>query len=160
MEFVNLLHPYVREGGRAEVVAEAVDTLLLLMAPMTPHLTAEAWERRHGDHIHLHPWPVADPELAAEESVTMVVQVNGKVRDRIDVAPTSPRRRRCGWPWPPRRSSRRSPAAQPRRVIARPPRLVNIVMLTGVPGGVRRLPSTLNPASTSAQRSGSMGYGA
>ncbi len=45
MEFVNLLHHYVREGGRAEVVAESVDTLLLLMAPMTPHLAAEAWER-------------------------------------------------------------------------------------------------------------------
>ena len=87
MEFVNLLQPYVRDGGHAEVVGEAVDTLLLLLAPMTPHLTAEAWERRHGDHIHLRPWPVADPELAAEESVTMVVQVNGKVRDRIEVAP-------------------------------------------------------------------------
>ena len=86
MEFVNLLTTTSREGGRAEVVAESVDTLLLLMAPMTPHLAAEAWERRHGDHIHLHAWPVADPELAAEESVIMVVQINGKVRDRIDVA--------------------------------------------------------------------------
>ncbi len=87
MEFVNLLQPYVRAGGHADVVDEAVDTLLLLLAPMTPHITAEAWERRHGDHIHLRPWPVADPALAAAESVTMVVQVNGKVRDRIEVAP-------------------------------------------------------------------------
>ncbi len=45
MEFVNLVQPYVREGGHAEVAAEAVDTLLLLLAPMTPHVTAEAWER-------------------------------------------------------------------------------------------------------------------
>ena len=64
MEFVNLLQPYARGGGHAEVVDEAVDTLLLLLAPMTPHLAAEAWERRHGDHIHLRPWPVADPALA------------------------------------------------------------------------------------------------
>ena len=67
MEFVNLVQPYVRGGGHADVVDEAVDTLLLLLAPMTPHVTAEAWERRHGDHIHLRPWPVADPELVAEE---------------------------------------------------------------------------------------------
>jgi leucyl-tRNA synthetase len=87
MEFVNLLQPYVRGGGQAEVTDEAVDTLLLLLAPMTPHLTAEAWERRHGDHIHLHAWPVSDLALAVEESVTMIVQVNGKVRDRIEVAP-------------------------------------------------------------------------
>ena len=52
MEFVNTVQPYVREGGHAEVAAEAVDTLLLLLAPMAPHLTAEAWERRHGDHVH------------------------------------------------------------------------------------------------------------
>ena len=48
MEFVNLLAPYAKAGGRPEVVDEAVDTLLLLLAPMTPHLAAEAWERRHG----------------------------------------------------------------------------------------------------------------
>ena len=64
MEFVNLLAPYAKAGGRPEVVDEAVDTLLLLLAPMTPHLAAEAWERRHGDHIHLRPWPVADPAPA------------------------------------------------------------------------------------------------
>ena len=69
------------------MVDEAVDTLLLLLAPMTPHMTAEAWERRHGSDVHLQPWPVADPELAAEETVTMVVQVDGKVKDRIEVAP-------------------------------------------------------------------------
>ena len=88
MEFVNLVQPYVRGDGHDEVADEAVDTLLLLLAPMTPHLTAEAWERRHGDHVHLRAWPVADPELAAEDSVTMVVQVNGKVRDRIEVPPS------------------------------------------------------------------------
>ncbi len=42
-----------RKAGTRLVAAEAVDTLLLLLAPMTPHVTAEAWERRHGDHIHL-----------------------------------------------------------------------------------------------------------
>ncbi len=128
MEFVNLLQPYVRGGGQDQVVAEAVDTLLLMMAPMTPHLTAEAWERRHDDLVHLQPWPVADPELAAEESVTMVVQLNGKVRDRIDVPVTITEAEAV-------RLAIVTPAVvdalaggKPRRVIARPPRLVNIVV--------------------------------
>jgi leucyl-tRNA synthetase len=128
MEFVNLLHPYVRDGGHVDVVGEAVDTLLLLMAPMTPHLTAEAWECRNGDQVHLHPWPLADPTLAAEESVTMVVQVNGKVRDRIEVSPDVSEEDAT-------RLALASPAVvdalggapAPRRVIARPPKLVNVV---------------------------------
>jgi leucyl-tRNA synthetase len=128
MEFVNLVQPYVRDGGRADVVDEAVDTLLLLLAPMTPHLAAEAWERRHGDHIHLRTWPVADPALLVEETVTMVVQVNGKVRDRIEVAPDVSEAEA-------ERLALASPAvvealggAAPKRVIARPPKLVNVVV--------------------------------
>jgi leucyl-tRNA synthetase len=128
MEFVNLLHPYVRDGGRRVVIDEAVDTLLLLLAPMVPHVTAEAWERRHGDHIHALPWPVSDPELVAEETVTLVIQVNGKVRDRIEVAPDVSEEDA-------ERLALASPlvvgalaGAEPRRVIVRPPRLVNIVV--------------------------------
>jgi leucyl-tRNA synthetase len=127
MEFVNLLHPYARDDGHADVVDEAVDTLLLLLAPMTPHLTAEAWERRHGDHIHLRSWPVSDPSLAAEDQVTMVVQVNGKVRDRIEVAPTVTEVEA-------ERLALASPAviealggSAPTRIIVKPPKLVNIV---------------------------------
>ncbi len=121
MEFTNLLY---RQG----TTDFAVDTLLLLMAPMTPHVTAELWERRRGGHVHAQAWPQADQEMARHDTVTLVVQVNGKVRDRLAVAadvdvPTaealalaSPRVRDAldGRP--------------PQRVIARPPRLVNIVV--------------------------------
>lgn len=65
---------------------ESVDYLLLLMAPIAPHLSEELWERRrHPYSIHEQMWPSWDPELAKEETVTLVVQVNGKVRDRIEV---------------------------------------------------------------------------
>ncbi len=127
MEFVNLVQPYVRGGGHPEVVDEAVDTLLLLLAPMIPHVTAEAWERRHGSNVHLQAWPVADPELAAEETVTMVVQVDGKVKDRIQVTPDVSVEEA-------ERLARASTAAVaalggtgPSRVIVRPPKLVNLV---------------------------------
>jgi len=128
MEFVNLLSTYVREDAHSEVVDEAVDTLLLLLAPMTPHLAAEAWERRHGDHVHSHAWPVADPALAAEDRVTMVIQINGKVRDRIEVSPTISESDAEAM-------ALASPAVvealngnAPRRVIVRPPKLVNVVV--------------------------------
>ena len=128
MEFVNLIHPYVRDGGRADVVEEAVDTLLLLLAPMTPHLAAEAWERRHGDHIHLRTWPVADPDLLVEDTVTMVVQVNGKVRDRIEVTPdvTEAEAERLALAAP--AVVEALAGAAPKRVIVRPPKLVNVVV--------------------------------
>ena len=76
MEFTNLLY---KQGS----TAFAIDTLLLLLAPMAPHITAELWARRHdGEHIHDKTWPTADPALAAVDTVTMVIQVDGKVRER------------------------------------------------------------------------------
>jgi len=128
MEFVNLLHPYVRDGGQAEVAEAAVDTLLLLLAPMTPHMAAEAWERRHGGHVHLRPWPASDPALAAEESVTMVVQVNGKVRDRVEVAPDVSDADAQRLALASSAVVETLDGATPKRVIARPPKLVNIVV--------------------------------
>jgi leucyl-tRNA synthetase len=65
---------------------EALDSLLLLMAPTMPHISEELWQRRHpGPSIHLQAWPEWDAILAKEERITLVVQVNGKVRDRIEV---------------------------------------------------------------------------
>jgi leucyl-tRNA synthetase len=128
MEFVNRVQPYVRGDGHDDVVAEAVDSLLLVLAPMTPHVTAEAWERRNGDHIHLRPWPVAEPALLAEDSVTMVVQVNGKVRDRIEVAPTISEEEAEEAAMASTVVQEALGGASPRRIIVRPPKLVNIVV--------------------------------
>jgi leucyl-tRNA synthetase len=128
MEFVNRVQPYVRGDGHASVVPEAVDALLLLLAPMTPHLTAEAWERRHGDHIHLHPWPVADPELVAEDTVTMIVQVNGKVRDRIEVPPAISEEQAEATASASAAVVQALDGAPPKRIIVKPPHLVNIVV--------------------------------
>ena len=128
MEFVNLVQPYVRGDGHTLVVDEAVDALLLLLAPMTPHQTAEAWERRHGDHIHLRPWPVADPLLATEDSVTMIVQVNGKVRDRIEVSPTVSEEEAEALALASPAVVEALAGSAPRRIILKPPKLVNIVV--------------------------------
>ncbi len=66
---------------------EAVQALLRMLAPIAPHLSEELWERlgRSGS-IHLQNWPEADPAALVRDSVTMAVQVNGKVRGQISVA--------------------------------------------------------------------------
>ena len=62
----------------------AVDALVLLLAPFAPHIAEELWQRRGGQgSVHLQPWPAFDPEGARESTVTVVVQVDGKVRDRV-----------------------------------------------------------------------------
>jgi leucyl-tRNA synthetase len=79
-----------RDDGLAGTAAyeEAVDTLLLLLAPAAPHMTEELWERRGQQYsIHQRAWPVADPELAAADLIELPVQVDGKLRDRLLVAP-------------------------------------------------------------------------
>ncbi len=63
---------------------EARDTLILLMAPFTPHIAEELWARTgHAYSVHQQSWPTWEEDLTREETITLVVQVNGKVRDKI-----------------------------------------------------------------------------
>jgi len=65
---------------------EAIATMLLMMAPFTPHIAEELWERTgHPYSIHTQQWPVFDPEIAKADEITLVISINGKVRDRINV---------------------------------------------------------------------------
>jgi len=87
MEFTNHLAK-VKEAGHVTGSAwkEAVDTLFLLLAPTAPHLAEELWQRtEHEYSIHNQGWPQWDEALAKEEEITLVIQVNGKLRDRLTV---------------------------------------------------------------------------
>jgi leucyl-tRNA synthetase len=65
----------------------AVEDLLLMMAPIAPHLAEELWQRMGNPYsIHHQAWPEYDPDTAREEVITLVLQVNGKVRDRLEVS--------------------------------------------------------------------------
>jgi leucyl-tRNA synthetase len=122
MEFTNLLH----RQGKTDF---AIDTMLLLLAPMAPHITAELWERRHpGEHVHAQRWPQADPALAAVDVVTMVVQVNGKVRDRLQVPAGVDEAEAERLALASEKVRETLAGATPRKVIARPPKLVNLVI--------------------------------
>ena len=87
MEFTNYLAKVRETGAVASSVWEgSVDTLLLLLAPTAPHLAEELWQQiGHGYSIHNQSWPQWDEELAKDEEITLVIQVNGKLRDRIVV---------------------------------------------------------------------------
>jgi leucyl-tRNA synthetase len=89
MEFVNGLNR-ARDEAR-DVVAtpafrEAVQTLVVLLAPLAPYISEELWHQLGGSaSVHLQPWPTFDEAETRDDVVTMVVQVNGKVRDRLVV---------------------------------------------------------------------------
>jgi leucyl-tRNA synthetase len=77
-----------REDGASGTAewAEAQDIYLRMMAPVAPHLSEELWERLGKPYsIHTQSWPDVDEAAAHEDEVTLVVQVNGKLRDRITV---------------------------------------------------------------------------
>ncbi|HEU5143254.1 MAG TPA: leucine--tRNA ligase [Solirubrobacterales bacterium] len=76
---------YADEAGTA-VVGFATATAGSLIFPFAPHLGAEIWERLRGGRVWEEAWPAADPELLSSDTVTLVVQVNGKLRDRIEAA--------------------------------------------------------------------------
>jgi leucyl-tRNA synthetase len=74
---------------------EALDMLALMLAPEVPHIAEELWQRRRGrdasegfradESIHVQQWPAYDPELARADTITLVVQINGKVRDKLEL---------------------------------------------------------------------------
>ena len=67
---------------------ESVDIYLRMLAPLCPHIAEELWERLSKPYsIHTQAWPAVNEEAARDEEITLVVQVNGKLRDRILVAP-------------------------------------------------------------------------
>ncbi len=87
MEFTNYL-ARAKEAGHVTDSAwkEAIDTLLLLLAPTAPHLAEELWQKTGHDYsLHNQSWPQWDEELAKDEEFTMPIQVNGKLRDRVTV---------------------------------------------------------------------------
>ncbi len=89
MIFSDVLRKFVAANGAASpAVSEASAFLVKLIAPLAPHIADELWERLgHTDaFLYQSPWPAFDPEIAKNDEVTLVVQVNGKLRDKITVA--------------------------------------------------------------------------
>jgi leucyl-tRNA synthetase len=91
MELVNTLYqtgrPQTEDRKAFSVIRETVEAIVVLLSPIVPHITEELWEMIGGkERLSETSWPSFDKKVAAEEEITIVVQVNGKVRSRIQVA--------------------------------------------------------------------------
>ncbi len=130
MEFTNALQKAKQTSlYGTEAWDEAIETLLLLLAPCCPHIAEELWARTGRPYsIHLQPWPEYNPDLAAEEVITLVVQVNGRVRARLEVPAdiTEEAAREAALSDP--NVQRHIAGKEVRKVIYVPGRLVNVVV--------------------------------
>jgi len=108
--------------------AEAVDALLLLLAPAAPHLAEELWSRRGQPYsIHRQSWPAFDAALATADTLELPVQVDGKLRDRLVVTVDTPAEEIERLALASERVQAHLGGRPPRKVIQIPGRLVNIV---------------------------------
>ena len=130
MELTNAIRKSVDAGHvGAPSDNEAMAALVVMIAPFAPYAAEECWSRLgHAPSVHEQLWPTYDEALATPDSVTCVVQVNGKVRDRIEVPPDidEPSLRELAMATEGVR--RALDGGQPKTVIVKPPRLVNVVV--------------------------------
>ncbi len=112
----------------AQAWDEAVSAFLRMLAPIAPHISEELWQARGGEgSIHEAAWPEYDAAMAAEDTITMVLQINGKVRDRIDVPADISESDAEAAAIASERIQELTEGKTVRKVISRPPKLVNIV---------------------------------
>ncbi|MEV8026996.1 leucine--tRNA ligase [Cellulosimicrobium funkei] len=111
------------------VPREAVEPLVLMTAPVAPHIAEELWERLGHDRSLAHePFPTADERHLVEDTVTCIVQVKGKVRGRIEVPPSISEEDLTAAALAEPNVVRAIDGAEVRKVIVRAPKLVNIVV--------------------------------
>ncbi|MEE1787955.1 leucine--tRNA ligase [Streptomyces sp. SP17BM10] len=122
---IELNNHLVKRGSTPRAVAEQ---LVLLVAPLAPHVAEELWRRLgHGDSLAHADYPVADPAYVVDEAVTCVVQIKGKVKARLEVAPTISDAELEALALADPAVVAAIGDAPVRKVIARAPKLVNIV---------------------------------
>jgi leucyl-tRNA synthetase len=85
MELVNEIYLAREDPAQAAAVRFATETAVSLIQPYAPHIAEELWQRLGHERLWEEPWPEADPAMLARDTFELVVQVNGKVRDRVVV---------------------------------------------------------------------------
>jgi leucyl-tRNA synthetase len=127
-ELVNEIYKVKEDPAREGEVGFATQTVVSLIQPYAPHVAEELWERLGHDRLWKTPWPVADPALVASETVEVVVQVNGRLRDRLHVPVGTPEEELVGLALASERVQAHLDGGEPRKTIVVPDRLVNLVV--------------------------------
>jgi leucyl-tRNA synthetase len=130
MELVNVTRKAIDSGcGPADpAVREAVEAVAIVLSLVAPYTAEEMWERLgHQPTVARTGWPTVDPALLVEESVTAVVQVQGKLRGRLEVSPDISEADLEAAAMADVHVQRALEGKTVRKVIVRAPKLVNIV---------------------------------
>jgi leucyl-tRNA synthetase len=130
MELTNALSKAISDNlTNTEVFDHGLKTLLKLMAPVTPHISEELWSKLDNPYsIHQQSWPKIDNEAVLEEEITLIVQVNGKVRERLIVPANIDAKNAKSQALSSENVQRHLDGKEPQKVIYVPGRLVNIVV--------------------------------
>jgi leucyl-tRNA synthetase len=116
-------------GADAPVPRAVCEPLVLLVAPLAPHIAEEMWARLgHGESLAWHPFPQADPRWLVEDTVQVAVQVNGKVRAQVQVPAAADAAALEAAARADEKIAGHLAGATVRRVVAVPGRLVNFVL--------------------------------
>ena len=131
MELVNATRKAIDSGcGAADpAVREAAEAIAISLSLVAPYTAEEMWERLgHKPAIALAGWPTIDPALLAEDAVTVILQINGKIKDRIEVSPniSETELEKLAFENPEIKAA--LAGAKPSKIIVRAPKLVNIVL--------------------------------
>jgi leucyl-tRNA synthetase len=125
---MELLNAFSKGGG--PVPREGAEVFLKLLAPIAPFITEELWHRNgHEGSIHKQSWPTYDEALLAEERTTMVIQVNGKVRDTVEVPVSIAPEEMQAIALYREKVIALLDGNVPAKIITVPPRLVNLVVV-------------------------------
>ncbi len=130
MEFTNRLAKFSAEDARSRaVVQEAWMAVVRMLAPMTPHISEELWAALGGEGpVYGAGWPEVDESARVKTQVTLVVQVNGKLRARVELAPGAAREEALESALSIENVQRHTDGKTVRKVIHVPDRLLNIVV--------------------------------
>ena len=129
MEFTNTLFDAQRQAVSDAAFNEATDNLLLMVAPIAPFMAEEIWAHKGRPYsIHQQTWPQFDVALAADESITLVLQVNGKVRGRITMPVGLTEEQARAIALENEAVRRHLDGKAPRKLIYVPGKLVNVVV--------------------------------
>ena len=132
MELVNAMYlareKMGQEEGDRRVFSSAMASVLTLLSPITPHICEELWERLgHTSSLQDEPWPVWDEAALQQDSVTIALQVNGKLRGTIDVPAQADKAALEAAARDDAAVQRHTAGLTIRKVIVVPGKLVNIV---------------------------------
>lgn len=130
MEYLNYLVAFDGKRVSSSRWRTALETLTLLMSPFVPFITEEVWQNllSHVNSVHQQPWPQFDESKAKDEQITIVIQVNGKMRDKLLVPAETDQETLQGLAIAAPRIQRYLDGKTVRNIIVVPQRLVNIVI--------------------------------